>query len=111
MTKSQAEEKGFPEEHWELNDRADKLATKGAKAHNSTNTKEKEERYKLARKIQRCLLKEQTRQAPLRLATKNDRPEEYVTNRSRKDSGGEKKKHTIGELKAKHSIQKDGHIE
>ena len=67
------------------------MATKGAKAHNSTNTKEKEERYKLARKIQRCLLREQSRQAPLRLALRRDRPEDYVTKRSRKEQGGEKK--------------------
>ena len=50
MTRHQAREKGFPENHWELNDRADRLATKGANEHISTNTREKEERYKLARK-------------------------------------------------------------
>ena len=72
-------ERGFLQDNWELNDRADKMATKGARAHSSTNTKEKEEKYKLARKIQRCLLREQTRQAPLRLALRRDRLEDYVT--------------------------------
>ena len=38
MTKKAGRKKGFPMEKWELNDRADRQATQGAKAHNSRNT-------------------------------------------------------------------------
>ena len=75
--------KGFLEKDWKLNDRADKLATQGAYAHDSGHTPEDQNRYKLARKIQRCLLREQERQAPLRLALAREKPSEHSVHRRR----------------------------
>ena len=42
--------KGFSEEDWRLNDRADKLATRGANGHACRHTLEDQNKYKLARK-------------------------------------------------------------
>ena len=83
MRLAQALNKGFLEEDWELNHRADKLATHGANSHDINHTQDDQARYKLARKVQRCLLREQERQAPMRLALSRGKPAEHVVHRRR----------------------------